>query len=77
MVVDKKVVIGSGAVVGMGNTEVVNELMPDRLFAGITVLGKGAYIPDGAQVGSNVLVNSKRDETDFPVDKIVADGKTI
>ena len=77
VVVDKKAVIGSGAVVGAGNPEVVNELMPDRLFAGITVLGKGAYIPDGARVGSNVLVNSKRDETHFPADRIVADGKTV
>jgi glucose-1-phosphate adenylyltransferase len=77
VVVDKKVVVGAGAVVGIGNLETPNEQMPDRLFAGITVVGKHAYIPDGAQVGRNVLINSGRDEADFPPDKIVADGKTI
>ena len=40
VVVDKKVVIGAGAVVGTGNQAIVNEQMPDRLFAGITVIGK-------------------------------------
>ncbi|MBE2239914.1 MAG: glucose-1-phosphate adenylyltransferase [Caldilineaceae bacterium] len=76
-VVDKKVVIGANAVVGTGNLETVNEQMPDRLFAGITVVGKHAYIPDSAQIGRNVLINSGRDEADFPLDKIVADGKTV
>ncbi len=77
VVVDKKVVVGAGAVVGTGNLDTVNEQMPDRLFAGITVIGKHAYIPDGAQIGRNVLINSGRDEADFPTDKVVADGKTI
>jgi len=77
VVIDKKVVVGAGAIVGTGNPEIPNEQMPDRLFAGITVVGKGAYIPDGAQIGRNVLINSRRDETDFPEDKIVPDGKTI
>jgi glucose-1-phosphate adenylyltransferase len=77
VVVDKKVVVGAGAVVGAGNMETPNEQMPDRLFAGITVVGKHAYIPDGAQIGRNVLINSGRDEADFPPDKIVADGKTV
>ncbi|GIV70269.1 glucose-1-phosphate adenylyltransferase [Caldilinea sp.] len=77
VVIDKKVVVGAGAIVGMGNKETPNEQMPDRLFAGITVVGKGAYIPDGAQIGRNVLINSRRDESDFPPDRIVPDGKTI
>jgi glucose-1-phosphate adenylyltransferase len=49
VVIDKQVVIGAGAVVGEGNLATVNEQMPDRLFAGITVVGKGAFHPDGAQ----------------------------
>lgn len=77
VVIDKKVVVGAGAIVGTGNPEIPNEQMPDRLFTGITVVGKGAYIPDGAQIGRNVLINSRRDEADFPKDKIVPDGKTI
>jgi glucose-1-phosphate adenylyltransferase len=77
VVIDKQVVIGAGAVVGNGDEAVKNEQMPDRLFAGVTVVGKNAYIPDGAQVGRNVLINSRRNEQDFPADKVVADGKTI
>jgi glucose-1-phosphate adenylyltransferase len=77
VVIDKQVVIGAGAVVGEGNEATVNEQMPDRLTNGITVVGKGAYIPEGARIGRNVLINSGRDETAYPADKIVADGKTI
>lgn len=77
VVVDKQVVIGAGAVVGQGDEKNVNEQMPDKLSHGITVVGKNARIPDGAQIGRNVLINSSRDEPDFPADKIVADGKTI
>ena len=77
LVVDKHVVIGPGACVGTGDASVVNEEMPDKIFAGISVIGKNARIPSGASIGRNVLINSDRDETDFPSDGIVADGKTI
>jgi glucose-1-phosphate adenylyltransferase len=77
VVIDKQVVIGAGAIVGMGDESVANELMPDKLTLGISVIGKRAYIPDAAQIGRNVLINSGRDESHFPPDKIVADGKTI
>ena len=77
VIADKQVVIGAGAVVGQGDEKVVNEQMPDKLSFGITVIGKNARIPDGAQIGRNVLINSNCDEPDFPADKIVADGKTV
>lgn len=77
VVVDKQVMIGAGAVVGAGDEAVPNQLLPDRLAAGITVIGKGAYIPDGARVGRNVLINSGRDESAFPADRVVADGATV
>jgi len=77
VVIDKQAVVGAGAVIGTGDESVVNEQMPDRLSFGITVVGKNAFIPDSARVGRNVLINSGRDEGDFPADKIVADGKTV
>ncbi|MEZ4865289.1 MAG: glucose-1-phosphate adenylyltransferase [Caldilineaceae bacterium] len=77
VVIDKQVVIGAGAVIGVGDEAVANEQMPDKLFAGITVIGKNAYVPDRIQIGRNVLINSGRDETAYPVDKVVADGKTV
>ena len=77
MVVDKNVHIGAGAVVGTGDESVANVQMPDKLFAGISVIGKGAYLPDGVRVGRNVLINSGRDSEHFPPDGVVADGQTI
>jgi glucose-1-phosphate adenylyltransferase len=77
VVLDKQVVIGAGATVGTGDESVANEQLPDKLYAGITVVGKRAFLPDGVQIGRNVLINSGRDEGDFPADKVVADGKTV
>jgi glucose-1-phosphate adenylyltransferase len=77
VVLDKQVVVGAGALVGTGDESVANELMPDKLFAGITVVGKNAFIPDRAQIGRNVLINSSREEQHYPADKVVADGKTV
>ncbi len=76
-VLDKQVMVGAGAVVGTGDQSTPNTEMPDRLFAGITVVGKNSYVPDGAQIGRNVLINSNRDESHFPTDGIVADGQTV
>lgn len=77
VVIDKEVRIGAGAVVGTGDESVANLQMPDRIFAGISVIGKGTYIPDGLKVGRNVLINSGRDAAHFPADGVVADGQTI
>jgi glucose-1-phosphate adenylyltransferase len=51
--------------------------MGDKMTTGITVIGKGARIPVGARLGRNVLVNSDRDEKDFPPDGVVQDGGTV
>lgn len=77
VVVDKDVYVGAGAVVGTGNESVVNEQMPDKLFAGITVVGKGASIPERVTIGRNVLIQSNRGDEDFPKSGRVADGKTV
>ncbi len=76
-VIDKDVMIGPGSVVGAGDESVANVDMPDKLSSGITVIGKGAIIPEGARVGRNVLINSQRDESFFPADGVVGDGQTI
>ncbi len=77
VVSDKQVMIGANAVVGAGDESKANAEMPDKLFSGITVIGKNASVPDGAHIGCNVLINSSRDERHFPKDGIVADGLTI
>ena len=45
VVVDKKAVIGAGAIVGTGDPAIVNEQMPDRLFAGITLSASAPLFP--------------------------------
>ncbi len=77
VVVDKQVMIGAGTVLGMGDESVPNQALPDKLFAGITVVGKRVYIPDGAKIGRNVLINSGRESEHFPPDGVVTDGQTI
>ena len=76
-VVDKQVVIGAGAVVGTGDETIANVEMPDKLNLGITVIGKNAQIPESAQIGRNVLINSNCSDEDFAEDRIVADGATL
>lgn len=77
VVVDKEVRIGPGGVIGTGDDKIANTEMPDKLFAGISVIGKGAFLPDGLKLGRNVLVNSNRDESQFPSDGVVPDGATV
>ena len=74
---DKQVMIGSGAVIGVGDHSVPNHDMPDKLYYGLTVIGTGACIPTGCHIGSNVLINSDRQESDFPESLKVPDGATI
>ena len=79
VVVDKEVVVGSGALVGFGSDhDTVNKLDPDKLFTGITVIGKGAHIPANVRVGRNVLINAAREEEDFAsFGDHVASGETV
>jgi glucose-1-phosphate adenylyltransferase len=77
VICDKFVTIGAGATIGHGDENVKNEQLPGVLWSGPTVIGRNAFIPEGTQVGRNVLINADRDESAFPENKIVADGKTI
>jgi glucose-1-phosphate adenylyltransferase len=55
-VVDKLGVIGDHAVVGEGSCEGANQLLPEALRGGVSLVGKGAEVPAGARVGRNCLV---------------------
>ncbi len=64
-VVDKSVVVGPGVQLGYGDDMRPNHERPDWLDAGITVVGKGAYIPPNITIGRNVLVHSEVDDDAF------------
>jgi len=55
-ILDKLVVVGRGAQVGVGPAERVNEAYPSHLETGLTVLGKDARLPAEVRVGRNCLV---------------------
>ena len=86
-IIDKQVIVGFSAQVGhTGLAEPPpNALLPDKLDSGHTVIGKGALIPDGAQIGTNVIVNSDRGAEDFRpefggicgTNCVVDDGQTV
>jgi glucose-1-phosphate adenylyltransferase len=75
-IVDKGVRIGAGAVVGAGDDWTPNLEEPDRLTAGITVIGKYAVVPDGARLGRNVRVDTHASPGDYD-SLIVPSGGTV
>ena len=79
VIIDKQVIVGFGAQVGgaMSAAPPPNALFADKLDSGHTVIGKGAFIPDGARIGTNVVVNSDSAEEDFPTNAVVEDGQTV
>jgi glucose-1-phosphate adenylyltransferase len=56
-ILDKRVVVEAGAVVGYGDDRTPNRAQPTRLNTGLTVVGKGAVVPAGMKLGRNVLVH--------------------
>jgi glucose-1-phosphate adenylyltransferase len=58
-ILDKRVRVGHGAVVGQGDTmEHANHEFPNHLYTGITLVGKKAALPAGMVVGRNCIVGS-------------------
>ena len=64
-IIDKECFIGAGAVVGDGDDLRPNRQEPERLFAGITLIGKRAHIPAGARIGRNCRIDPGVVEADF------------
>lgn len=76
-VLDKRVRVEAGAVVGHGdNLTVVNQEYPKHLYTGITLIGKEARIPRGARIGRNCIVNFGFDQESFGGSKVLEDGQS-
>jgi glucose-1-phosphate adenylyltransferase len=54
-IIDKQVAIGNSVRIGIGEA-VQNRKYPKHLSTGITVIGKGASIPSGVNIGKNCIV---------------------
>jgi len=75
-ILDKQVVIEAGSHVGTGNDFQVNREEPLILNTGLTVVGKGARIPEGVKIGRNCAIACNVTEKDFR-SSIVQSGETI
>lgn len=76
-IMDKRVKVGKGAVIGTGeNKKVPNSKYPDHLYTGISLVGKEADIPPDTIVGRNCIINPWRKQKDFTA-KVLQDGETL
>jgi glucose-1-phosphate adenylyltransferase len=75
-ILDKDVVVEAGSHVGIGNDFQVNREVPLILNTGITVVGKGARIPEGIKIGRNCAIAGNVTEKDFR-GSIVQSGEMI
>jgi glucose-1-phosphate adenylyltransferase len=76
-IVDKEAHIGAGATIGIGDAMTPNRDEPERLSAGITLVGKRASLPEGVEVGRNCRIDPGVGPTDFGRRRRVASGATI
>ncbi|GAB6098676.1 glucose-1-phosphate adenylyltransferase [Halanaerocella petrolearia] len=75
-IIDKEVIIGSNCHIGFGNNLVPNRECPNLLDCGLTVIAKGAHIPNNTQIGRDCRVFSYVDQNDF-VNKVISSGNTV
>ncbi len=64
-VLDKDIVVGAGAQVGVGDDNTPNEREPGNIHTGITIVGKRASVPDGAVIGRNCRIDSNTSRADY------------
>ncbi len=67
-IVDKRVRIGAGSILGHGDATVPNRACPEHLSNGLTVVGQGATLPDGVCVGRNARIGAGATEASFTGD---------
>ena len=65
-ILDKRVHVGRGAVLGAGENRRPNRSCPEHLSAGITIVGKTSRIPEGLVIGRNVRIAPDMVEESFP-----------
>ena len=77
VIVDKEAVIGAGARLGVGDDMRPNQNEPERLYAGVTLVGKRARVPGGVEIGRNCRIDPGVVERDFGSQRSVGSGETI
>jgi glucose-1-phosphate adenylyltransferase len=67
-ILDRDVRVGAGTRVGDGDACTPNVACPEHLATGLTIVGKGARLPDGLTVGRNARIGPEVTEKDFTRD---------
>ncbi len=75
-ILDKDVVVDTGSHIGFGNDYEINREQPHILNTGITVVGKGACVPEGTKIGRNCAIACDVAEKDFR-GSIIPSGQTV
>ena len=76
-IVDKECDIGRGAVVGAGTDLRPNRTEPERLYAGVTLVGKRAQVPPGRIIGRNCRIDPMVSAEDFGRRRVIRSGETV
>jgi glucose-1-phosphate adenylyltransferase len=76
-IVDKECLIGAGAQVGCGDDMRPNRSEPERLYAGLTLVGKRAEVPAQVQIGRNCRIDPNVREADFGGRTAIPSGATV
>jgi glucose-1-phosphate adenylyltransferase len=76
-IIDKDCQVGPGARVGDGTDLRPNRAEPERLYAGITIVGKRAWIPAGIRIGRNCRIDPAVVESDYRGRQAIASGETV
>jgi len=77
VIVDKEAVIGAGARVGHGDDLRPNRDEPERLHAGITLVGKRAQVPGRLTIGRNCRIDPAVSPADFGRRRVIHSGETV
>ncbi len=77
VIVDKNCRIGAGAVLGDGDDLRPNRDEPERLYAGITLVGKLAHVPGKVRIGRNCRIDPGVTEADFGRRRVIGSGVTV
>ncbi len=75
-IIDKQVWVSPECHIGYGDDMTANKEEPDNLNTGITIVGKGARVPNDIKIGRNCKIGCWVEGSDFP-SKVIASGESV
>jgi glucose-1-phosphate adenylyltransferase len=76
VIVDKDVKVGARSILGYGDDNTPNQMFPNHLNTGITVVGKGAVLPGSIRLERNCIIYPRVSPAQFTT-PLVQSGSTI